>query len=63
MENIYENIDHQISSGVIYTEVLRKEKPMARTVIPEHSIPPSNENEQESTRISVRDLVKKFNRQ
>jgi hypothetical protein len=36
---------------------------MARTVIPEHSIPPSNENEQESTRISVRDLVKKFNRQ
>jgi len=63
MDNIYQNLGHESSTGVIYTEVLSKEQPIITTVTVEHSPLPSNDNEQASTKISVRDLVKKFNRQ
>ena len=63
-ETIYQNIGHQIPETVVYTEVLKKNQPpMAKAVTPEPVIPPSNGNEQEPTRIAVRDLIKKFNRQ
>jgi hypothetical protein len=63
MDNIYQNIREQVSTGVIYTEVLGKQQPTMTTMTSKPSFVPSNDNEQESTKISVRDLVKKFNQQ
>ncbi len=62
-DNMYEHTGSHSSTGVIYTEILRKEQPVVTKVALEQSSLPSNNNEQESTKISVRDLVKKFNRQ
>jgi len=62
-DNIYQNTENQLSRGIIYTEVLQKEQPIIRTVTSEQSSLTSNDNEKEPTIISVRDLVKKFNRQ
>jgi hypothetical protein len=63
MDNMYQNTGEQVSTGVIYTEVLGKKQPIMTKVTSEPSFLPSNNNEQESTKISVRDLVKKFNQQ
>lgn len=60
MDNIYQNIDPQISTGVIYKEVLKKEQPVTKAVMCELTVAALDEDE--STKISVRDLVKKFNR-
>ena len=57
--NIYQNLGAQISTPVIYTEVMKKEQP----IISDHAFVSPNNNEDESTKISVRDLVKRFNRQ
>jgi hypothetical protein len=55
MTNIYQNI----GTDVVYTEVLKKEQPIVHTC----SSTSSNDNEQDAAKVSVRDLVKRFNRQ
>jgi len=60
MNDIYQNIGHQVPNEIVYIEVLKKEQPIAVS----HPYLPSNHgNENDSTGTSVQDLVKKFNRQ
>ena len=59
MDNLYQNIGSAVSTGVIYARILKKEQPNACA----HTTIPSNESDEESTKISVREMVKKFNRQ
>ncbi|CAF2405924.1 unnamed protein product [Rotaria sp. Silwood2] len=57
-ESIYQNVGNQISTNIVYTEVIEKKQ----SITIKHSFLPSSDNEEDSTRASVRDLVKKFNR-
>jgi len=60
MNDIYQNIEHQVQNEIVYIEVLKKEQPIA---VSHPYLPSNHDNENDSTRTSVRDLVKKFNRQ
>ncbi|CAM4781244.1 unnamed protein product [Rotaria magnacalcarata] len=59
LENIYQNIGNHVSTNAVHSEMLNnKQQPI---VIKQFSLP-SNNNEENSTKVSVRDLVNKFNR-
>ncbi|CAF1187438.1 unnamed protein product [Rotaria sordida] len=58
-DNIYQNVESRISTNVTYSEVIKKKQPI--TI--KHSCLPSSDNEEDSIKVSVRDLIKKFNRQ
>jgi hypothetical protein len=62
-DSVYQNITSQHSSPVVYTEAVRKKQPIARPVASEPVVPLANNNEQEPTKIPIRDLIKRFNRQ
>jgi hypothetical protein len=56
---IYQNIESQQLTPVVYTKILEKEQPVEL----KNSFQSTTDNEQEPSKISVRDLVKRFNRQ
>ncbi|CAF3754875.1 unnamed protein product [Rotaria sordida] len=58
-DNIYQNVESRISTHVTYSEVIKKKQPI--TI--KHSCLPSSDNEEDSIKVSVRDLIKRFNRQ
>jgi hypothetical protein len=55
MDNIYANFPN-----VMYTEVLKNEQPIETRITSEQTVV---HEEEEPTKISVRDLIKKFSRQ
>lgn len=55
-ETIYQNLGSSISTSPVYSRIIKKESSITHAL-------PSNESDEESTKISVRELVKKFNRQ
>ncbi|CAF3328566.1 unnamed protein product [Rotaria socialis] len=59
LDNIYQNIGNDVSMSAVHSEMRNnKQQPI---VIKQFSLP-SNSNEENSTKVSVRDLVSKFNR-
>ncbi|CAF1101687.1 unnamed protein product [Adineta ricciae] len=63
MNNIYQNINNRLSTETVYSEEMKNVQPVLSGLIVKHASLPSIDNEVDTTRVSVRDLVKKFNKQ
>lgn len=63
MNNIYQNINTRLSTETVYPEEMNKVQPVLSGLTVKHASLPSIDNEEDTTRVSVRDLVKKFNKQ
>lgn len=62
-DNIYQNIDSHIFKNVTTSrEIINKQQQQQPPVISQTHVP-SNDNEDNSVKVSVKDLVKRFNRQ